>query len=865
MPDRTLVVSATNLLARGFLVVPTDRKSRDGAPVNALFAVARAIHRVMAFKRPARAIAVIDTAPNDAAWPAILKTQLGPLPELLRTLGIAVVEAPDEIHVVASYAHAALEAGDDVIVAGVDKRYAQLVSDRLWWYDANKDVRYTPEIVQKRFKVPPAKVGEWLAMVGDDSGNDVLPGVKGIGAKGATTLIEEHGSIAAAMGKLDVLEGRLRKALEASKDDVWRELERGRLDPSRALPIPLDAPALVHEPPNARSLNALYEKLAFAELLTAVGSAIRVEVCEASGDFGSALAKLGGATREEPVAVHALMEDPAPVRASIAGVALANGKGEAFYVPIGSAAWPELAAWLADRNEPKIGHNLVGTIVELRRAGFGLEGIVGDSACASHLTESSNWAPHDLEIVAKHVLGRALPEEDAVRGVGKQRKPWSAMSVGRAAEHAGRMADASAAIWRKLAPSLEPKALLAEYLEIEDVCVRMELTGLIVDPRELDRAEVSFAEIEKELETQIEELAGRSFNINSSKQLGMVLFEELKLPIVSHTKTGWSTSIEALERIENAHPIVPLVLRWRALRRLRDNWVISLRRCIDTDGRVHSRFHPARSFSGQLVNTNPDLGRVPGRTPEMARIRRAFVAAPGRLLMSVDFNQLGLHVLAHLTKDPALVEPLRKRADMHVLTAAAVLEIPPEKVNLEQRQLGKVVNFATFAGQGASALALQLGISAQEAKEYIARFDRHYAKVRAFQDEQLRRAREEGYIVTLAGRRWPIGGLESLDNHDRSYAERLARRATHEASVQDVSRRALLEADRAIKRQGLGTVPVLQILDEVLFDVPEGELAEAARVCSHAMKHAYELEVPLVVGVEAGKNWADLEPVRVSM
>ncbi len=264
------------------------------------------------------------------------------------------------------------------------------------------------------------------------------------------------------------------------------------------------------------------------------------------------------------------------------------------------------------------------------------------------------------------------------------------------------------------------------------------------------------------------------------------------------------------------------------------------------------------------MNSNPDLGRVPGRTPEMARIRRAFVAAPGRLLMSVDFNQLGLHLLAHLTKDPALIEPLRARADMHRSTAAAILDVPPERITLEERQLGKVVNFATFAGQGASALALQLGVSAQQAKEYIARFDRHYAGVRAFQDEQLRLVRERGYIVTIAGRHWPIGGLESLDSQIRSYSERLARRATHEASVQDVSRRALLDADRAIRREELDARPVLQILDEVLFDVAENELEATAKTCAHAMKHAYELAVPLVVGVEAGRNWADLEPVTVA-
>jgi DNA polymerase-1 len=875
MPGRTLALAATNLLARGYLVVPTDRKAVDGSPVNALFAVARSIHRALTFKTPTSAIAVIESdEATRAKWPDILRAQMATLPALLRTLGLTVVDARGEEHAVASYARRALDGGDDVIIVGVDKRFAQLVSDRLWWYDANKDVRYTNEIVEKRFGVAAPHVGEWLALVGDDSGNEVLPGVKGIGAKGATSIIEEYGSIGAA---LERAEGRLAKALAAARDEIPRELARGKLDQARALPAKEIPP---YTPPVVKELNALYERLGFVELLVAeAGGSSRVEICETKSDIDAALARL-----ERPVAIHVLLEDPSPVRAlsvgelrpptpprdssghsalraprpSIAGIALADGTGNAFYV----TAWRELASWLEDTAQEKTGHDLVEASVELRRAGITLRGIVGDSAVASHLTESSNWAPHDLTVIAKHALGRALPEDDAVLGVGKQRKSWKTLPLTRVAEHGGKLADASAAIWKKLASTLDRK-LLADYLEMQDVCMRMELTGIIVDPAELDRAEAAFADIEKELETEIYALAKHTFNINSGKQLGNVLYEELALPIASKTKTGWSTSIEALERIEHAHPIVALVLRWRALRRLRDNWVISLRRCIDADGRVHSRFNPARSFSGQIVNSNPDLGRVPGRTPEMARIRRAFVAAPGRLLMSVDFNQLGLHLLAHLTKDPALVGPLRARADMHRLTASAVLEIPPEQVTLEQRQLGKVVNFATFAGQGASALALQLGITAAEAKEYIARFDRHYAKVRAFQDEQLRLAREVGYITTIAGRKWPIGGLESLDNQVRSYAERLARRATHEASVQDVSRRALLEADRAIRREKLGALPVLQVLDEVLFDVPESELERAARVCADAMKNAYALEVPLVVGVEAGKTWADLGPVSL--
>ena len=262
----------------------------------------------------------------------------------------------------------------------------------------------------------------------------------------------------------------------------------------------------------------------------------------------------------------------------------------------------------------------------------------------------------------------------------------------------------------------------------------------------------------------------------------------------------------------------------------------------------------------QLINSNPDLGRVPGRTPEMARIRRAFVAGPGKLLMSVDFSQLGLFVLAHLTKDPALCEPLRERTDLHRLTASAVLELPAESLSYEQRQTGKVVNFATFAGQGASALSLQLGLTPEQAREYIARFYRRYAKVREFQEEQLRLVRERGYVITLAGRRWPIGGLESQDPMLRSYAERLAKRATHEGSVNDVSRRALLEVDRALRRAGLETKPLLLILDEVLFEVPEQELEQAARLCATTMRDAFALEVPLRVGVEVGPNWADISP-----
>jgi DNA polymerase-1 len=848
MSDRTLLVSATNLLARGFLVVPTDRRSRAGAPVNGLYAVARAVLHVVEWKAPARAVAIVDR--GSRAWPELLVPQLDELAGLLRVLGLPVVETASEVQLVGSYARAALALGDDVVIVGMDKRFAQLVSDRVWWYDANKDARYTPEVVRKRFGVPPAQVGDWLALVGDD---DQVPGVAGIGAKGATGILTVHGTVEAAMAALDTLDTRARKALDAARSELPAHLERARLRTEVALPVPLTDCAYV--PPAVSGLNAALDALGFVELLASTAQESQVERCETPAAATAALAALAGT-----VAIHALLDEPEPGRETVHGVALSRGDGKAVYVPVASPAWPVLAAWLADPAAPKGGHDLGPTIVALQRMGIALAGVATDSECASHLTQPSGWAPHELPQVARHVLGRSLASDDEVLGTGNERTTWSRLPAARAAEIAGQRADASAAISAALAPGVEP-ALMAEYLELTELVTRMERTGIAIDTAQLDHAEAAFTGIEAELAAEIEGLAGHAFNINSSPQLGRVLFEELKLPVVSHTKTGYSTANEALERIEHTHPIVALVLRWRLLRRLRDNWVHLLRRCIHPDGRVHSRFNVARSFSGQLVNSNPDLIRVPGRTAEMAEIRRAFVAPPGRLLMSVDFNQLGLHVLAHLTKDPALVEPLRARADMHRLTAAAVFEKPADAVTDEERQLGKVINFATFAGQGASALALQLGVPAAQAKEYIARFDRHYAGVRAFQDEQLHLAKTRGYLLTLAGRRWPVGGLESLDSQLRSYAERLARRGTHEGSVADVARRALLEADRALRREGLHAAPLVEVIDEVLFEVAEDELEATARVCAESMRHAFELHVPLVVGVEAGRTWADLAPV----
>ncbi|NUP08920.1 MAG: hypothetical protein HOW73_22965 [Polyangiaceae bacterium] len=859
MARRTLVVLASHLLTRGYLVVETDRKNEANLPTNGLYALTGALVRALGFKTPDCAVAVLDGCLDASTLPPLLKPQVERLPSLLEAYGLHVVTSGRPADVVASYTRAALDDGQDVVVVGSDKRLAQLVEDRVWWYDAYKDVRYTAELVRKRFEVGPENVAGWLALVGDD---DVMPGVPGIGKKGATDLVKAYGSIEAALEKAEEIEGRTGKMLRASLELAKSEVDRARLATDVALPRPLGE--LGYRAPQPASLNALYGELGFYELLGSEPreASTEVTVCDDDEKVAAAIASFGDA----PVAIYTLTEDPSPARGALAGLAASAGE-RAFYFPFSGKGFSgkgvslegprPLAAWLGDATKPKVGHEVNASVVALARRGVQVAGVVGDSACASHLTEPSNWSPHELVTVAKHRLRRALDADDVVRGIGKSRKAWSDIEVGRAAKFAGTMAEAASALWRSFEPNVA-REQLDEYLALSETLVRMEVHGIACDGDDLLRVGDDFTRIASELEGQIYELAGKSFNLGSTKQLGSVLFEDLGLPVVLRTKTGWSTATEALERIENAHPIVGLVMRFRELERLKDNWVTALRAAITPDGRVHSTFHPARSFSGRIINSQPDLGRVPGRTPEMARIRCAFRAPPGKVLLSVDYNQLGLFVLAHLTRDPALVEPLRRNDDLHRITAAAVLDLAQDAVGPAERQTGKVVNFATFAGQGASALALQLGLDAQGAKQLIERFDRHYATVRAFQDEQLRLAQTRGYVVTVAGRHWPIGGLTALDPQLRSNAERMARRATHEGSVADVSRRGLLQADRALRAAGLRAQPLLQVHDEVLFEVDADELVTTAKVAAEAMRTAFDLEVPLRVGCKAGPSWGEL-------
>ncbi|MCA9567644.1 MAG: hypothetical protein KC656_07370, partial [Myxococcales bacterium] len=466
--SRALVVHATDLLARGWAATSPDRTGPDGEPVNALYSTVLALRRALAMKTPDLALAVMDPRP-DPTWPEALAAQQPRLREVLEAHGLAVLEAEDATRTCAALARGAVEAGHDVVVAGSDKRLAQLVGKGVWFYDAYKDVRYTPDRVHKRFGVGPASVGDWLALVGDEG----IPGIKGVGAKGAVGLIEAHDDAEGIMAAVETVEGRTGNALRKAGVDALRaSFTLCRLDDP-----PLSG-LVPYTPPDPEALNALYLDLGFAGLLKPTEAPSGYRTASTAEEVRALVASLGDA----PVSVYALTEDPSPVRGDLLGLALSAAPDTATWVP--REALDGLSGWLADPACPKLGHDVKAATVALARRGSTLAGVVGDTALASHLVSPSGMAPHELDPLCRVRLHRALQDPDAVLGRGNGRKRWAQVPAGKRAAFACQRAEAALALWSTFVPT--DAVRMAEDLDLCETLVRMELRGMPVSAGELD-------------------------------------------------------------------------------------------------------------------------------------------------------------------------------------------------------------------------------------------------------------------------------------------------------------------------------------------------------------------------------------------
>jgi len=881
---KLVLVDGTALIFRAYFAIPANFATTKGLHTNAIYGFATMFRKLFAGRKPELGAVVFDSGGktfHEEKYPQY-KAQRPPLPDDLFEQ-FAWIDRVVEAHrfprvrvdgyeaddVIGTLAVAGAAAGHEVLIVSGDKDFAQLIGERIRMFDPLRDVTYDSELVRKKWGVKPPQMIDLLALMGDSVDN--IPGVAGIGAKGATTLLETYGSLTGIYEKLGELKGKQKTALETGRDAAMLSRELATIDIAAKLPVTLADLALV--PPEPAALNTLYKELEFYSLLSD-DERSGVEHGTGAGEYtvladtAAAIAAIDAEfAAGVPVAVVPLHDGPL-VRGRLAGIALCTKPDRAIYLPLegegakpGGAAFDRLRAHLGDAAKPKLTHDVKALWLLLKRRGIELRGVTGDAMLASYTAEPTKLIPHRLDQIAREYLQRTLKPLKDLTGSGQKEKPIAAAPVEDAGEIACSYADALVSSWPKIVLRLEAISLFEHFrdheLPLAFVLGKMELDGIKVDPVELAAAGKEFATLRAAEEKTVHELGGRVFNIGSTKQLGAVLFDELKLPILKRTKTGYSTDSEVLEKLALKHPMAKHVLEFRKFEKLINTYTDVLRDAISPEtGRVHATLQQTAGASGRLIATDPDLQRTPVKTPEGKRIRMAFVAEPGHRLIAADWSQIELRVLAHISGDPLLVDSFQRGIDVHRRTASQIFHVEPAAVTRDQRDAGKTVNFATIYGQGATALGQILGIPRTEAAGYIDEYFRAYAGVRTWLDETMVDAHEKGYVTTLLGRRRWIPELFSKNQMDAAIGERIAANTPIQGSGADLCKLAMLEIARRLEREKLRTKMLVQIHDELVFEAPESEVERACALVKDVMEGCYPLKVPLVAEVGHGATWA---------
>ncbi len=879
---RVALIDGTGLIYRAFYALPNSLKTTSGLQTNAIYGFATMFRKLLAGKSPKYGAVVFD-APgpnfrraeyseykaNRPAMPSVLRGQLEWIDKVVEAHNYPILRVPgvEADDVIGTLTQLVLAAGHEAMIVSGDKDFAQLVTDNVRIFDSTKDVVYNAELVFKKWGVRPDQFADFLGIVGDKSDN--IPGVPGIGGKGASELLAKHGTLDAMLLHTAAVGGRYGGAIERHRDQALLSRKLATIDCAVEVEIALDDLEVPY--PLPEKLNALYRDLEFYSLLSAEEvakvpkAAIQYFVCDTPEMATAALRAECG----DGAALQVLYEYPTALQGRLVGLGLSPREGFALYFPfdgpglnLGLEGLELLRCWLEDPAIPKFMHEAKSGWVALRRHGITVQGVVGDTALASFLVDPSKHIPHRIEQVAREYLHRGLQPVRGLVGGGRSMKRFRELTVDRAGAWTCHLADAIGSLWPVLEPMLREREQWTHYAERElPLCFvlgQMELDGIRVDAEDLRQMGASFLEMKKVEEEAVHELAGHAFNIGSTKQLSKVLFEELGLPILKRTKTGYSTDSEVMEKLAPKHPIVGRVSRWRTLAKLINTYTDVLQASVDPrDGRVHTTLQQTVGVSGRLISTEPDLQRTPVRTAEFRRVREAFVPAPGNRMISADWSQIELRILAHLSGDRLLTRAFMAGLDVHAQTGAELFGVAPEAVSSWHRDIGKVVNFATIYGQGPTALAQQLGVERREAKSYIDTFFRTYGGVSSWRGDVIAKAYESGFVSTLLGRRRYVEELTSNNYSDRSYGERICMNTAVQGSGADICKLAMLLLARRLHAEGLRTRMVLQVHDEILFDAPAGEVDRVVEVAREIMEGCVQLDVPLVVDIGVGKSWSD--------
>ncbi|PJK06962.1 DNA polymerase I [Lysobacteraceae bacterium NML08-0793] len=910
---KLVLIDGSSYLYRAFHALP-PLTNAQGEPTGALFGVVNMLRAHL--KDAPDYIAFVMDAPgatfrdaldaqykaNRPPMPDELRAQIEPLMAIVSALGLPIlrqsgVEADD---VIGTLAQQAADAGVAVVISTGDKDMAQLVRPGIALVNTMSGSRMdSREAVMEKFGVPPERIVDYLSLMGDKVDN--IPGVDKCGPKTAAKWLAEYGSLDGVIENADKIKGKVGENLRAvlTRLPLNRELATIRTD--LALPQPFDA--LTPAARDEAALRTLYTRYGFNQALKELGGTDTADLAaprpasrgfvappaahpsveidpalRVAGEYQTVLTRaeletwLARLQQAERFAFDTETDSLDAMTANLVGISLAITPGQACYIPLAhqypgvpaqlpmAEVLEALRPFLADAGKQKIAQNGKYDLHVLHRHGIAVAGLADDSLLQSFVLDSSQR--HDMDSLAKRLLDIDTLTYTDVTGKGAKQISFAEVPLDIATRYAAEDADITLRIAQVQAAQLaEEPALDKVYRDIEmpllPVLARIEANGVLIDSEELRRQSADLGRRMLDAQQRATEIAGRSLNMDSPKQIGALLYDELKLPVLVKTPGGApSTNEEALEAIADAHELPRIILEYRALTKLRNTYTDKLPGMLNPDtGRVHTSYNQAGAATGRLASSDPNLQNIPIRSEDGRRIRRAFIAAPGCQLLACDYSQIELRIMAHLSEDPALIAAFEKGADIHRATAAEVFDKDIDAISSDERRAAKAINFGLIYGMSAFGLARQLGVSRGQAQDYIALYFSRYPGVRDYMERTREQARAQGFVETVFGRRLYLPYIHARNPAQRAGAERAAINAPMQGTAADIIKRAMISIDAWLQDQVGRARMIMQVHDELVFEVETDFLATLTTEASQRMSAAANMRVPLVVDCGSGQNW----------
>jgi len=887
-----ILVDGSSYLYRAFHALPPLTTS-SGEPTGAILGVLNMLQKLAGDQEPEGIVVVFDAKgktfrdemfeeykANRPPMPDDLRAQIDPLLEAIEAMGLPLLRVPgvEADDVIGTLASRAAAAGQPVLVSTGDKDMAQLVDGRITLVNTMTGTALDAAGVVEKFGVRPDQIVDYLALVGDTSDN--IPGVPKVGPKTAAKWLAEYDSVAGIKAHAEEIPGKVGESLRENLDrlDLSRQLATIVCD----LDLDVSPDDLRRREPDVQRLRSLYSRLELSSLLRQLppeeaGAVGQPESGDASYDvvldeqaLERWLTRLGSASL---VAFDTETDSLDYMKARIVGVSMSVEPCEAAYVPLAhdypgapdqldrDMVLERLRPLLEDPAVRKVGHHLKYDAHVLANHDIRLAGIEHDTMLESYVLNSTATR-HDMDSVASRYLGVSTIRYEDVAGKGAKQLSFNEVPLEQAAPYAAEDADVTLRIHRELWPRLESTGRLAAvYRDMEipliPILQSMERTGVLLDTDMLQRQSQELSQEMRRLEEEAHKSAGGPFNLGSPKQLQEILFDRLELPVVRKTPKGQpSTAEDVLEELAVRHELPRLILQHREMAKLKSTYTDKLPSQVDPrTGRVHTSYHQAVAATGRLSSSDPNLQNIPIRTPEGRRIRQAFVPEPGFVLVAADYSQIELRIMAHLSGDEGLIRAFREDADIHTATAAEVFGADPGSVSPEQRRSAKAINFGLIYGMSAFGLAKQLNVDRGAAQEYVDLYFARYPGVKAYMDRTRAVAREDGFVETVFGRRLYLPEIRDRNPQRRQYAERSAINAPMQGTAADIIKRAMIAVEDWRVRHDAETRLIMQVHDELVFEIPESEVGPGIAEIVSCMSGAAELAVPLKVDVGRGANW----------